>query len=116
MLFDLHNRYPSVEFCFNNKSVIIRYWGGLKFDKVVLNGEINKKNEAFKQRVIEVVLNNSEIIMDVDGYYYYLPNTKSIGSMNSHELRIIADYLDEINKPLEDQLEKDFKSSKHYLE
>ena len=116
MLFDLHNRYPSVEFCFNNKSVIIRYWGGLKFDKVVLNGEISKKNEAFKQRVIEILLKREEIIMDVDGCYYYLPNSESRGHMSSYQLRIIADYLDEINKPLEDQLEKDFKSSKHYLE
>jgi hypothetical protein len=50
MIFDLHNRYPSVELCYNNKSVIIRHWGGLKFDKVVLNGERSKKNEGVKTR------------------------------------------------------------------
>jgi hypothetical protein len=36
--FDLKNNYPSIEFCYNNKCVIIRYWGGLKFDKVVIYG------------------------------------------------------------------------------
>lgn len=38
---ELKNNYPSVEFCYNNKCVIIRYWGGLKFDKVVIKGEEN---------------------------------------------------------------------------
>ncbi len=36
--FDLKCKYPSVEICYKNKSVMIRYWGGLKFDKVVLYG------------------------------------------------------------------------------
>jgi hypothetical protein len=34
--FDLKCKIPSVEFCYNNKCVIIRYCGGLKFDKVVI--------------------------------------------------------------------------------
>lgn len=34
--FDLKNKYPSVELRYKNKAVIIRYWGGLKFDKVVI--------------------------------------------------------------------------------
>jgi hypothetical protein len=36
--FDLKNKYPSVEFCYNNKSVIITYWGGIKFTKRVIYG------------------------------------------------------------------------------
>ena len=36
--FDLKCKIPSVEFCYNNKRVIIRYWGGLKFDKFVFYG------------------------------------------------------------------------------
>jgi len=35
--FDLKNKYPSVEFCYNNKAVIITYWGGLKFNKSVIH-------------------------------------------------------------------------------
>jgi hypothetical protein len=41
--FDLKCKIPSVEFCYNNKCVIIRYWGGLKFDKVVFYGGNNKQ-------------------------------------------------------------------------
>jgi len=33
---DLKNRIPSVEFCFQNKAIIIRYWGKLKFDSVTI--------------------------------------------------------------------------------
>lgn len=36
--FDFKNKYPSVELCYGNKAVIIRYWGRLKFDKVVIYG------------------------------------------------------------------------------
>jgi hypothetical protein len=36
--FDLKCKFPSVEFCYNNKCVMIRYWGKLKFDKVVIHG------------------------------------------------------------------------------
>jgi len=34
--FDFKCRIPSVEFCFSDKCVIIRYWGKLKFDKVTI--------------------------------------------------------------------------------
>jgi hypothetical protein len=54
--FDLKNKCPSVEFCYNNKCIIIRYWGGLKFDKVVFYDSQQKNSysvedlkEAFKQ-------------------------------------------------------------------
>jgi len=38
ILFDLKCKYPSVEFATKRKSIIIRYWGGLSFDKVVIYG------------------------------------------------------------------------------
>lgn len=34
--FDLENKYPSVEFCYKNKAVMITYWGGIKFTKSVI--------------------------------------------------------------------------------
>ena len=45
--FDLKSKYPNVEFCYNNKCIIIRYWGGLKFDKVVFydSEQINSYSE-----------------------------------------------------------------------
>ena len=36
--FDLKSKYPNVKFCYNKKCIIIRYWGGLKFDRVVIYG------------------------------------------------------------------------------
>jgi len=38
ILYDLKCRIPSITFCYKNKAVTIRYWGKLKFDKVVLYG------------------------------------------------------------------------------
>ena len=38
IILNLKNKYPSVESCYKNKSVIIRYRGKLKFDKVVIFG------------------------------------------------------------------------------
>jgi len=37
-------------------------------------------------------------VQDVDGYYYYWPNSNN-GTLAAHDLRAIADALDEINKP-----------------
>lgn len=45
-------------------------------------------------------------LMDVDGYYYFWPNNDG-GYWGSYELRIIADALDLINKPWDDQVKKD---------
>lgn len=35
--FNLRGRWKSISIFTKNKQTIIRYWGGLKFDKVVLN-------------------------------------------------------------------------------
>lgn len=36
ILFDLKNKFPSITFSCRTKAVILRYWGGLKFDKVTI--------------------------------------------------------------------------------
>ena len=48
--FDLKCKIPSVEFCYNNKRVIIRYWGRLKFDKFVFYGgeEMSNNKQSMK--------------------------------------------------------------------
>ena len=43
-----------------------------------------------------------ELIMDVDGYYYFWPSND--GCWPSHIMRSIANKLDEINKPWNDQI------------
>ena len=39
ILTDLKCKFPCISFCYNNKCVMVRYWGGLKFDKVVVYGQ-----------------------------------------------------------------------------
>ena len=43
-----------------------------------------------------------ELIMDVDGYYYFWPSND--GCWPSHIMRSVANKLDEINKPWNDQI------------
>lgn len=46
--------------------------------------------------------------MDIDGYYYYWTNNDS-GCWNSNALRMIADALDEINKPYDDHIKENLR-------
>lgn len=43
---------------------------------------------------------------EVDGFYVYKPNEIS-GQYNEYSLRLIADFLEELNKPLNDKLNQD---------
>ena len=44
-----------------------------------------------------------ELIMDVDGYFYFWQN-RSDGCWSSHIMRSIANKLDDINKPWNDEI------------
>jgi hypothetical protein len=70
-----------------------------------ISGNVN----IYKQRVIESV--KKDIIRNDDGYYVFCPKENG-GYYEPHSLRIIADYLDEINKPLDDHINKYFDSFK----
>lgn len=48
-------------------------------------------------------------IKDVDGYFYYQTGEKS-GYWSPYDLRLIADCLDELNKPYEEQIKEHFKN------
>jgi uncharacterized protein (DUF2164 family) len=46
-------------------------------------------------------------VQDVDGYYYYWPGkTDREGHYAAHHLREIAEALDEINKPWDDEIKE----------
>jgi hypothetical protein len=47
--------------------------------------------------------------MDVDGYYYFTYDTTQNGLWTSYSLRMVADLLDEINKPHEENIKEYFK-------
>ena len=46
--------------------------------------------------------------MEVDGFYYFDPN--AVGCFTAHQLRWIADELDQMNAPWEKQLDEYFKN------
>lgn len=48
-------------------------------------------------------------ILDIDGYFYYIPKNGN-GHWNSTSLRQIADALDLINKPHDEQIKEYFKT------
>lgn len=49
-----------------------------------------------------------DLVMDVDGYFYYWPSIEK-GAWSSYSMRMIADKMDELNKPWDDYIEKNLK-------
>ena len=49
-----------------------------------------------------------EFIMDCDGFRYYVREETNSGWENSFSLRLVADKLDEVNKPYNDVIDKYF--------
>lgn len=52
-----------------------------------------------------------DFFKDVDGFYYFWPKLHG-GSWNALVMRIIADKLDELNRPWEEEIAKDIQSSR----
>ena len=48
-----------------------------------------------------------EVVMDVDGFYYFWPELRG-GHWDQSVLRQISDLLEEKNKPWQDKIDKDF--------
>lgn len=46
--------------------------------------------------------------LDIDGYYYLWFDEELAGCWTAHNLREIAATLDEVNKPFDEQVKKDF--------
>lgn len=64
------------------------------------------KNEKERRRIIEIIDERGEFVMDVDGYIYYWPQGQ--GCLAPHHLRWIADELDRRNKPWDDEINRYF--------
>lgn len=60
----------------------------------------------FKSRPVSKGVHLGTFEQDVDGYYYFW-NSKMLGSFASYALRMIADKLDEVNKPWTDKINND---------
>jgi hypothetical protein len=46
------------------------------------------------------------LMMDVDGYYYFDHTTQENGFWSSHSLRMVANLLDDINKPHDNEVKE----------
>jgi hypothetical protein len=80
-----------------------------------MNNGQELRTEPLNDRHHKVLFNNKLIgyaIMDVDGYYYYEYTTQTNGFWSSHSLRMVADLLDEMNKPHDDNVKEYFSKNK----
>lgn len=66
---------------------------------------MTESNEEYRARIIKTI--KDDIIQDVDGYYYFWP-AEGGGYFNEFTLRVIADHLEELNKPWDDEINKYF--------
>jgi len=74
--------------------------------------ELVKKNEhSYKIRNSFNGKHLGEVIMDVDGSYYYWPDKNLSGSWSSHNLKQIAKILDDLNSEYEERVKKYFKDN-----
>ena len=55
-------------------------------------------------RIVKQINEQEEIVTFEDGFKYYWP-VSNRGAFSSHDLRTIADYLDELNKDWQAQVE-----------
>jgi hypothetical protein len=73
------------------------------------------KLEKINNNTYNVYWNNTVLVgtfeMDCDGFYYFYVSDDP-GSWTSYTLRLIADKLDEVNKPFQDVVDKYFNQEK----
>ena len=73
------------------------------------------RTEEITENRLNVYFNRvhlGEFIRDHDGFFYYVDTVKDGGTWSSNSLKMIANKLDEINKPHEDLLNLFFEMSK----
>jgi uncharacterized protein (DUF2164 family) len=73
------------------------------------------RTEEITENRLNVYFNRvhlGEFIRDNDGFFYYVDTVKDGGMWSSNSLKMIANKLDEINKPHEDLLNLFFEMSK----
>lgn len=73
--------------------------------------KLNKSYFVFTDNGIEI----GSFQLDIDGFYYFYDNSELTGCWGAWELRKIADLLDEVNKPYNDELNEYFKNEKDRL-
>ena len=69
---------------------------------------LEKLNLSYKVRT-ETGIYLGTFQMDCDGFYYFWKSEDLHGAETSYNLRLIADKLDEVNKPFQDIINNDLK-------
>lgn len=72
---------------------------------------ITLEDSLHKKVITETKKDIGLLLLDIDGYYYYVPNDGG-GTFSSNHLRGIADLLDKVNAPFDKKLKKFFKKDK----
>lgn len=64
--------------------------------------------EKDRQRCMDISRERGDFVMGDDGYYVFWPKEHTMGALASYHLRWLADELDRINKPWDDQVQAFF--------
>ena len=67
----------------------------------------NKINDQKYQVIYDNGVYIGDLLVEVDGFFVYYP-IQNGGAWESHVMRAIADKLDELNKPWQQQIDKHF--------
>lgn len=62
--------------------------------------------DNYAKRIIEKAKAENDIIMGVDGFYVYWPHRT--GAYTAYDLRMLADELDRLNEPYQNDLDAYF--------
>jgi hypothetical protein len=65
--------------------------------------------DSLKDRLYKLL--KEDFVCDLDGYYYFWP-AGGRGHLDANHLRAIADKLDEINKPWDEQIKREIEQYK----
>jgi hypothetical protein len=72
--------------------------------------------ENEQQRIVRLAHERGDIVAGDDGFYVYWPTRNTMGAVDAHQLRILADELDRMNAPWQAEIDKFFDSSETNLE
>ena len=77
---------------------------------------MSETTEQYRQRLLQVAKERGDFVLAEDGFWVYWPtHPHSAGAIASPELRILADELDRLNKPWQEQMDKFFGGPEHHI-
>jgi len=59
------------------------------------------------EEIIKRVTERGDVVCEVDGYWFYWPSHQ--GTLTAHQMHVIAEHLDKLNKKWNETVEKETK-------